>query len=306
MRGWKCRGGATDALASSLVQLNVVGREVPARPVRLPTLLEACDQAAAELVALDYDEFLVLLSGGADSTLAAAALSRKAAEAGKRVVYAVTESGYADLDQRTVAWLSAAEGARFEWYNPEKLDAYRDGMIVTGILGDELYSGWLGWDRHGLDDEMWEMSPGQFIARLSGLNESAALTERFMPVFDGMPYQLTAANMLHWLAFKYTWDRERHVLAVSTDLGLPGDRYLHFFEHLSLQHWMMHDMTVRCGRTASTRKDVGIAAIRHYVGCDVNVPQKNRVMHEIVSGSPSLYDVIRIDQDGTIHRRITP
>lgn len=303
MNGWSRRGSYTDHLASALIGVTVTGRDIPEVPARLPSLREACDAAAAELVSTEHPELLVLLSGGADSTLAAAAISRLAEAAGKRVVYAVTPLGYADLDPRTVEWLSSAKGAEFEWYDGAKLDYYTGGLVVTGVLGDEMYAGWVGGEFGDLEDTVWGMTPSEFIARVSGLNQSAALTERYMPVFEGMPYSLTAPNMLHWLAFKYTWGRERQVITVSTGLGPPGGRYVHFFEALPIQHWMMHDMELRCGKTAETRKDVGIGLIREYVGADVAVPQKNRVMQEIVSGEPYLYDVFKVDADGTVHRR---
>jgi len=304
--GWVA--GRTEAcrLASTLIGMGVSERRIPELPERFPTLREACDAAAEDVVSMPYDEFLVLLSGGADSTLAAAAISRPAAKSGKRVVYAVTASGLADLDPRTLRWLLDAEGAEVRHFCGESLDAYSGGLVITGVLGDELYCGWLGSiESHHptLGDDVWRMTPGQLISLLTGLNDSPALCEKYMPVFAGMPYSFTAPNMLHWLAFKYLWDRERHTFTAGTALGLPGDRHIHFFEHLAIQHWMMQEMEVRCGKLFSNRKNAGIELIREYVGCEVAVPQKNLLISEIASHPPTLYGVYRIDPDGTVHRR---
>lgn len=291
-----------DVLASELFGHPVFGREIPLKGVT-PTLRQACDARAAELAQRPETEMLILLSGGADSTLAAAALSRPLHAAGKRVVYATTPSGRKDLDPITMDWLLAL-GAEERPFNGAALDAYKDGFIITGILGDELYGGSVVCCGGSLRDTIWSMTVDEAIGWMRNLTPSAELTQRYMPLFEDMPYPLTAPNIFHWIAFKYTWGREQLVLAVSADVGMYGERHTHFFDAPELQQWMMQDMTLRCGQSALTMKDQGIALIREYVGAPVRVPQKNNILDEVITGTGNLYDVLRIDEDGTIHRRM--
>jgi hypothetical protein len=290
-----------DRLASELLGIPVVGREVP-KHTHTPTLYQACNARAIELATRPESEFLILLSGGADSTLAACALSRVLESAGKTVIYAMTATGDKDLDPITKQWLLDMPNASVRYIDKTFLDTYRSGFVITGILGDELTSGSAFLYGKPITDAGWQMSVDEAIGYIKKIDPSPQLTNRYIRLFEDMPYELNAPNMFHWLSFKYTWGREQLVLMVSSDIGIYGMTHTHFFDSADIQQWMMKDMRLRCGPSESTRKDIQIDVIREYIGHPVKVPQKNLILWEVISGTGNLYDVYKIESDGTIYR----
>lgn len=266
------------------------------------TLEEACIERAHDILRRPESEFLVLFSGGVDSSLAAISLAIVNQEYNKKIILTLGPESESDTDPRLIDWFIKKNCFIDRNIDIDYVNNYvkrSDGFIISGLQGDNLYLGVLTDEK--FKDTIWDMSVMEFFSIITGFKQTQGLVDRYMPVFDDMPVELekNAPNMLFWLGFYYCWHREMLFFHCMFDIGPYNERHTHFYDSIPFQKWMMQDTKERCGNSRLNFKEKTINVMREMADINLVMKQKNAIMNEINNSNitrPSLFNIFSIDE----------
>lgn len=257
----------------------------------------------AEELRHKYPKAAVLWSGGADSTLALAALN---AVSDKPVDVLITDATYHYADPEYFKMIEdmgtvIKSGRTFDL----QLYVREGGQFITGTHGDNLcLSDAVEQEINGLADRIWKMSIPELLEYKTGFRNGEALWKKFGYLFERMPEHIprNAPNCLWWIGYCFYWPRDAIYMSVQGDLGQPGITHAHFFGSTDFQRYMIKPVEERVGTSKATHKNMVIGAIQEIIGKPIFVHQKTAGWEEVL-GNADLALVDKIDDDFNIKWR---
>ena len=259
---------------------------------------QICRQEAQALWQ-QYNELVVMWSGGMDSSLLACLLA-ESKPAGATLVIASDAATLAQ-DSDVLHWL-ASKGCPKMLMNSQTLKAVpeRGGMVVTGYHADTLLCGDIirYWN---LYETIWTMTVEEMLQQVSGLHPDAvvSLLQDLEPLLALMPVERTAANVAWWLDFTCAWDSDEMTAKFSFDLQPPGSGYINFYGADAFQLWSMQDVELKVGKTKATHKQIYKSMLTEVMGFTPAVPL-NTEPGEDYGESMDMHQVLAIREDWSL------
>jgi hypothetical protein len=257
----------------------------------------------AERLLFKHPKAAVLWSGGADSTLALAALNEVS---NKPIDVLVTDSTYLHADPEYFKMIEdmgtvIKSGRTFDLH----LYVKQGGEFITGTHGDNLcLSDRVGDGENSLADEIWNMSVPELLERKSRLKNGDALWQRYGYLFERMPQHIprNAPNCLWWMGYCFNWVSDAIYMSVQSDLGKPGVTHSHFFSSQEFQRYMIRPVEERVGKSKESHKNKVIETIHEIVGKKFFIHQKTAGWEEVL-GAADLGLVDKVDNNFKISWR---
>lgn len=266
------------------------------------SLEEAALERASDILKLPHKEIMILFSGGVDSTLAAVAIVKlNELNRNKKIIIGYTDSTIKYTDKNLFKWLTD-RGCEYLKVDHDSLREYtrNGGFFVTGTHGDNLVlSDAVGWGNITVDD-VWDITPEELMSSISKRENGDKLLKNYGYLFDEMPLEMNAPNMLWWVGFCFYWHRDSLYMTTYTDLGQPTVTHEHFFCSTPFQRWMMQDASIRCGRTSNDHKYLVIRAVNNIADSEFKIEQKTDGWDEVLDNKSSIEKIISIDLDWNI------
>lgn len=206
-----------------------------------PTFSQCLEDATARALAR-AEEFVVLWSGGVDSTLVALCLASRKSPT-QKVYITCSDQSMADSAQATKDALARAgclhAPMSLTWLHQA---VARGAVVVNGSHADSITLGEFA-DAADIHDQIWDMSMVQLVQAHMGLTrpEAEAHLEVIQPLFDLMPLEQTTLNKAFWTDFTCCWSRDEYDFTYRFDLGPPGETHFSFFSTSMFQQWAVMD-----------------------------------------------------------------
>ncbi len=141
----------------------------------------------------------------------------------------------------------------------------KDGILVTGELGDQLFGSDLIFDLVSLLGEEsltrpYEDELKNLFSYRGGEDEGKAFFERYQKIVSESPIEIkTAFDFLWWWNFSQKWQHVKYRFLLSDnwpDIASAVENVQHFYDSHSFQNWSIQNQDKKIGKKLSSYKQI--------------------------------------------------
>ncbi len=215
------------------------------------TWADCNDSRACEIENLNYDKYILMYSGGIDSTNMLSAIFRN--WSAKNLAKLTLAYSHHSIDENPEFYNSYIH--KYPYINSlENLSLYLrrpKTILITGELGDQLFGSDIllpavkkyGDNFLNLD---YKTKSALAIAAYIGHEQNAKkIFNHFLPITEECPFKLASTHdFFWWLNFTQKWQHVKYRFLENQNWPLKiqyGKQILHFYDTLDFQHWSLHN-----------------------------------------------------------------